>query len=392
MLVVMLAMPSLAIARVHRAQLLSSRELADLPSEPLTRKTPVRRSPNIYYFILDGYNHNDILKTYFGLDNSGLSNRLNQWGFFEATDALANYSITKLAIPAVLEMDYLFTSDNIERWWDVENNLPSLTAPTLKTRALRALYQRGYEIVFANHIGEPRTSGGIRFIAGESQGFSELTIEIVKLTPLFELLGYLNMKLPGLRYRFLQNPVSVYDALPARSGPRLTFAHILSPHPPFSYNADCSRRHDFSFVFNPEDFNRFIRLNYEQGTEHLYLDPIRCLNTRLEYVVGKLIQEDPEAIIVLQADHGFGRNLKGSLLRSLTQTQLQLIRFSIPNFIRMPGSDIRVPSSISPVNTFRLIIAHIDGYSEPDLLPDRSFQFEHVRDNMAFIPEVLREE
>ena len=71
-------------------------------------------------------------------------------------------------------------------------------------------------------------------------------------------------------------------------GPTFMLIHHLSPHPPYMFKADCSFR---NFLWS------------EEGRP-LYIDNLRCTNSKLLEFTRFVAKNDPEAIVVIQGDHG----------------------------------------------------------------------------------------
>ena len=131
--------------------------------------------------------------------------------------------------------------------------------------------------------------------------------------------------------------------------PKFVYFHIVFPHPPYIVDAD----------------GEF--LNEEPADElAAYADQIRYINSRLIDIVDTLLEEsDPEPIIVIQSDHGASIDYESLDIDKAN-------RLGILNAFYLPGVDAnKLYSTISPVNTFRLIF---DRYfnGQYGLLPDNS--------------------
>ena len=82
--------------------------------------------PDVYYFILDSYAREDLLKKAYGYDNSAFIEGLRERGFYVAQCSQANYIRTELSVGSSLNMSYLqdldsaFSPDSIKRrtLWD----------------------------------------------------------------------------------------------------------------------------------------------------------------------------------------------------------------------------------------------------------------------------------
>jgi hypothetical protein len=142
---------------------------------------------------------------------------------------------------------------------------------------------------------------------------------------------------PGALQSNLNNPDRIhYDLIrfdleelrnmPDRPGPKLVFAHLVIPHPPY--------------VFEPD--GTFV--DYDKPDNPGYQDQILFLNRELVPILKQIIAESSTPpVIVIQADHG-------AILAPPSN------RMNILNAYYLPGvSSDSVPANLSPVNTFRLI-------------------------------------
>jgi hypothetical protein len=114
--------------------------------------------------------------------------------------------------------------------------------------------------------------------------------------------------------------------MPSRPGPKLIFAHLVIPHPPYAFEPDGS------FV------------DYDKPDDPGYQDQILFINRELIPLLRQIIASSAvPPIIVIQADHG-------AILAPPND------RMNILNAYFLPGvPEGAVPADISPVNTFRLI-------------------------------------
>jgi hypothetical protein len=121
--------------------------------------------------------------------------------------------------------------------------------------------------------------------------------------------------------------------MPDLPGPKLIFAHLVIPHPPYVFDSD-------------GEFTDF-----DVDAETGYVDQIAYLNKRLLPLLENIINaSDRPPIIILQGDHG--------AIHSPPDKRLDIL-----NAVFLPGipSDL-VSKKITPVNTFRLILnAYFEG-------------------------------
>ena len=69
--------------------------------------------PDIYYVIFDRYGRKDILQEYFNFDNHEELVSLENKGFWVGKDSIANYPNTYLSLSSSLNMDYLYSLENL---------------------------------------------------------------------------------------------------------------------------------------------------------------------------------------------------------------------------------------------------------------------------------------
>lgn len=300
--------------------------------------------PDIYYIILDAYARDDILQKQFGLDNQSFLQELEGLGFYVARCSQSNYAQTRLSLASSLNMDYLsalgekFTPGNTTR--------VGITELVRHGRVRQALEQLGYASV-AFETGFKGTQwedadlylspGGNRL--SPFQFFGGLTSFEEMLIRTSAGLALLDSKsvAPDILQSNLNNPKRVhYDLIrfdleelrnmPARPGPKLVFAHLVIPHPPY--------------VFEPD--GSFV--DYDKPDDPGYQDQIVFLNQTLVPILKQIIAaSSTPPVIVVQADHGAILAPPGD-------------RMKILNAYYLPGvSQGAVAPDISPANTFRLI-------------------------------------
>lgn len=345
-----------------------------LPEETLLPKNTPPITPNIYYIVLDGYGRQDILNDYFQFDNSDFINFLENEGFYIASESHSNYTQTTLSLASSLNMDYLyFVSGIIES--DSINRLP-LFELIANNRVRLVLEEIGYNFVVVDSgYTFTEIKDGDVFISPfpialtdlERWFFSTTAINAVfesgfgqVLRPILPIAGY------DTHRRFVVSGLEALTNLDELPSPKFVFAHIVAPHPPFVISGDGSpitpdrpylTGDGAGFVSSAEE--------YQEG----YIDQLEYISMQVEIAIGKILTSDPNAIIILQGDHG-----PGSLLnRESLDDSCMRERTSILNAYHFPyGQNKILYSSASPVNTFRIIL---NTFFEADLtlLPDLTF-------------------
>ena len=140
-------------------------------------------------------------------------------------------------------------------------------------------------------------------------------------------------------YERILYSLSQSKRIPEIPGPKFIYLHLIVPHGPF--------------IFTPEgDF----RVTEDEISG--YVDNIRFINDQIVTVVGEIIEKSTiPPIIILQGDHGNdGDDV-----------------YAIFNAYYLPeGGGSRLYPSITPVNTFRLILDQYFG-TELGLLEDVTY-------------------
>ncbi len=319
---------------------------------------PGQTPPDIYYFILDSYGSADLLRQAYGYDDSAFIRDLEGAGFYVAVCSQSNYDRTELSLGSSLNMDYLqnledtFIPANIDRshlWNDLRYNAVRLD-----------LEKAGYKTVaFATGFAWSEIDDADVFLTPPSpllelNEFDTLLLRTTALQPLAGP-GLLDLdQLDGQRFRERTLfDFSSIDQLARMPGPKFVFVHVIAPHPPFVFGPDGS----------PTDPGRFLnpqRLYTPDQYAAGYQNMVTFINQKVVKAVDTLINQSAVTpVIVLQGDHG-------------PWLQTGSNQFRILNAYFLPGHQDRLYATISPVNTFRLILDEYLGAEYP-LLPDVSY-------------------
>jgi hypothetical protein len=367
MAVVMIATPMFGVA--------SHAYVRSLPLQ-LTRDnarvltTAIGSRPDIYYIVLDSYGRSDVLRDDVAYDNSRFVNGLRILGFNVCDCSQSNYPSTALSLASSLNMDYLpslspaFAPDR--------GNVIPLQQVITANAVRRSLASAGYHIVaFASGVPWSEWRDADVFLEPDApDSFSEFEAVFMSTTALKVLDDLDVINLPGLigdHYRQRTRlALGSFDALARTPGPKFVFMHVLAPHQPFVLNESGQPMDPRGFIvgegYTPESYRRGYRV---------YADYV---NAAILKGLSVLIERSPHPpIIVVQGDHAprFEHPRRGN---------------DILNAYFLPDQTNAVYRSISPVNTFRVILnAYFGPHYErlPDaayrVVPGRTFAFERIR-------------
>ncbi|HZD55434.1 MAG TPA: hypothetical protein VE136_01825 [Anaerolineales bacterium] len=299
-----------------------------------------KTAPDIYYIILDGYARDDILRKFYQVDNTDFLGELEQMGFYVARCAQSNYAQTELSLASSLNSNYL---EQLDERYSPGNasrvGLPDLIRHSATRRELEHLgyqiysFETGYEPTEIKDADQFLSSKAVR----GSNDFENLLIRTTAGRILAEGVAALNIKPDweardqAHRKRVLYTLEKLPD-LPAESGPKFVFAHIVSPHWPHVFGPNGEPVHE------------------HQDSASGYRNQVIFMSKQISPVLASIISNSPTPpIILLQADHG-------SVIESPVR------RMSILNAYYLPdGGEQMLYESISPVNSFRVIFDYYFG-------------------------------
>ncbi|MFQ5942800.1 MAG: sulfatase-like hydrolase/transferase [Anaerolineales bacterium] len=329
--------------------------------------------PDIYYIVVDGYGRQDTLEVVYEFDNVPFLDSLEEMGFYVAQSARSNYAQTSLALASALNMEYVDVlipdiSQGRDALWNLIKN----------SEVRQQLEDLGYETVaFSTGLEGTEWRDADLYLSpatldelAGANAFESMLAQTTTIRLFTEGVVALPRLVPELVYPYeahrsrLRNTLDGLAELPAGERPRLVFAHLILPHPPFVFNAD-------GLPITPDTP---FSLDFPSGgSEESYLrgyrDQVRFLNEELERIIPAILAKtDTTPVIVIQADHGPDSN-------SGRQGYVQE-RMTILNALLLPGGAEKLYPHITPVNTFRVVFNQLFG-GDYERLPDRALYSEY---------------
>ena len=298
--------------------------------------------PDIYYIIVDGYGRADVLEELYKYNNTEFTSYLQDKGFCIAENSYSNYAQTALSLASSLNFEYVQELTDLK---NTEHADRSPLANLVKDNRVRYfLSQHGYQIL-AFESGYSVTdwkdadiyiTSSNRFNSFETMLISNSVTAII-----------LDRFVPSWYRNRLLLILDQLGLVANLKSPKLVFAHLTLPHPPFIFGPDGEARPSQSFKDG----------NYYEGTTEDYIEgyqgQITYLNNRLVGIIDKILENSPsQPIIILQSDHGPGAYLNWDSVDKACLHE----RMAIMNAYYLPGIECdRFDDSISPVNTFPYI-------------------------------------
>jgi hypothetical protein len=366
-----LAIPLATIAFSGGASLLEAS-----PLEPAPRSDHALRRPDIYLIVLDAHGRDDELAEHFGIE-PGFGDQLETLGFYVARESRANYTSTLHSLSSLLNYDFVQKL--------VEKPTPSKLLLLIgRSRLKRILAAEGYQ--FISYISGVSTTqcraadecirppDPLEFL-GMTLIPNTFEVALLQWTPFGPALRRSERLSPYVAHR--RRILHALDDLPRHASnpaPTFVFTHILSPHEPFVFGENgedvstYGRRYKLDRLYHdpdlPEEPGRV-------GPEYArrYRAQARYLHKEVLAAVEEILEKSSEPpIILIQGDHGpygFSPNIRDA-------------RVAILNAYLLLGEEEALYPSISPVNSFRVILNAYFGRSLP-LLPDKSYRTDSAK-------------
>lgn len=336
---------------------------------------PVKKAdaPDIYYIIFDRYANSSILKNQYNFDNGPFIDFLKSRGFYVAENSFANYPRTYLSLASSLNLDYL--DDLVKRIGESATDYTPVFDMVKDNKVGRFLKSSGYRYIY---FGDWWTPTQANYLADENINLyansNEFLRKFAKTTIFSHLVGdyWKGNKLFGIfQDRIYENTnykFEKFDTVASKKSPKFIFAHMLFPHHPYLFDKKCKK----------------VDPKRSEPEEKKYLEQLQCANTKIMKMVDTILKNSKKPpIIILQSDEGPYKtdemNLDGAGVDWTKVSDEAIFRHvKILNAYHLPGFDNKkLYQSITPVNSFRLILNHYFGQSL-EKLPDKSY----------FIPDI----
>jgi len=335
---------------------------------------------NIYYIILDGQSSFDGLSSLYGFKDlgfGGLEKDFLDLKFLNIKPARSSYNNTHLTLRSIFDMEY-FATENTNKYDSRYSMYPAMMDKPNQLTEL--LGENGFSLVWVGNYWAPcdenewiKCEGEIPSYIYTQQVFYEFIPALNDFKKIKnQLIGKLNLdndiapKTPAIS--------TFLETFKHRSSkPRFTFIHELSPHLPYIYNPDCT------IMKEGRDTGELSEVEIVQSN---YLKTSFCALRSALAASKKIASLDPDAIIVIQADHGssvpLAKNQGSAYVNTLREdvnleNDVVALRMGIVNLIRVPEYCNKFTDlALDNVQSIRLAVSCGFGF-EPILGKARSF-------------------
>ncbi|MFC2162313.1 sulfatase-like hydrolase/transferase [Candidatus Altiarchaeota archaeon] len=318
--------------------------------------------PDIYYIILDGYAHHDVLNETFGFDNTEFLGFLDGKGFHTPKDARTNYALTFLSLASSMNMQY---HTDIPEKLAAGRDQGIIFRKISGNKVTDILRSRGYEFIQVSSGWGPTDQdfGTGTYKQCGLHEFQMVLLDTTLLTPFTRLL-----KRRGALCSF--DTISKASMMTGK--PVFVFAHILPPHPPFIFD-------DNGGPVPLEDWGNNDGQSWHP--RRLYVKQLRFINSQLKELITDLTgREGKKPVIILQADHG---PASSAHIDKPTE-ELYIERMRIFMSVYNQGKSGRIIGNrSSPVNIFPSVLNEV--FNTAYDLPDDSSYYSTKRQPYIFI-------
>ena len=332
--------------------------------------------PNVYLLIPDALPSPQTIVQILGEHDYKVPGNLENRGFRVIKNSISNALDTYLSLPHFFAMDYF-----LEHNKELHKSYKMISVNQGNNPVIRGFHSRGYKYyrVEGSHhmpgcsgvedvcIGNyPIDRNDIKFF---SRTFIGTYLAVIEATPRYYLK---NFHLFAENYKSLEIP-DVIEKLPAKDeGPFFFHAHVSMPHTPYRYYSDCTMYEENLQIDREQDLKKW-RVSLK--------NQITCAESQIVEFVDAVIKQDPHAIIIIQSDHGIthavtqGKDKPFNLLK-LTSEEYRHLSGNFEAFYMPDICASHLRPGLSPVNTFRLVFACLDGQT-PKLIQDRTFVYDN---------------
>ena len=266
-------------------------------------------APSIYLVLLDGYPATDTLEADFGFDNAPFLDRLAERGFDVASSSNSNYNRTLLTLASMLHMEYV---EEIEQLGNPSDGFSAqtrqLTAAINQSPVPGMLADAGYRTVaIGSSYGEATLVSADEIV--DSPTMTMFEEQLLRYTTIGAwIIGTWPDVVAEQHRRGVLDTTAAFGALAREAeAPTFALAHVFSPHTPFVFNADGSPRppldcYPQSCGLTTPELAR-LGISADEYAEGLTAQ-VTYLNDVLVEEIDRLLEADPEAVVILFSDHG----------------------------------------------------------------------------------------
>ncbi len=312
---------------------------------------------NVYYIIVDGYVGDRNLKKVIDLDIKDFVQQMSDLGFYYIEESRSNYVGSATSIASIFHLNYFRDEKSTITNLGTDNYFPIVLNKAAPPPLIKSFMSNDYSLYFSESW---------------YSGCKNAYFECIHKTSVFDLnresqfvlsRTLLKRLLPNLFFLQVDAIGPIDDTVLRRiirpSQPFFLFAHHMQPHSPFYFDRKC----------NAVDASG-------RTDRELFREAALCVNRTVYDFVERIIDMDPDAIIIIHADHGSGF-IANEEYPGIGEYELPLEaideRSETISLVRAPRVCSQwLRSDLGPINTARFLVGCL-ARTEPVYLPERLF-------------------
>lgn len=298
-----------------------------------------QKIPNFYFILLDGMTSLAFLENKFKAPHTDqFRNLLKSSNYYLAENAWSSYNVTHLTLASIFQLSYLVRPED-PKYHRLNKFYPAIIDARTSGRSLttleKVLYSLGYEIYFTGNkwlpcfmtkfpCAEEKIPWHAKFFNNYTLSTylqSSLLLKVINYFTTSKITREFKEKFDSSYNDSIAKFLKVHPSLLNQQKPVAFFIHNMIPHPP--YVTDQCIPIDL-------DTSKF-------STEQLipmYVESTKCVYKRVEEFIQSIEKNDPNAVVVIQGDHGSGY-FSDMFLNAETH-DANVERFSIFHSIKAP--------------------------------------------------------
>ena len=347
-------------------------------SNPIVLGNDFKKTPDIYYIVVDEYAPLRTLEKFYDYDNSDFIKFLEEKGFYVTKNSHSNYAQTSTSLASTLNMKYLnYLSEIIENESKDHGILYQMLDNNLVMKNFKSA---GYQVY--NISSGAWNTGSVNIadehLCSKNQNVDYRTLYQLKQTSVLRAFDIF-IKEPTSQIFHQQHRDTIlcqFDEITKikqiTEEPVFVFMHVLTPHEPFVFGPN-GENVDYEYTLGPNvvtPFGSTSKFGLTTSEEiKAYRDQVIYVTKILQQTIDELLENsDNPPIIIIQSDTGPVVSFSG-----ITKEESDIGRLSILNAYYFPNKEYNLLyNDVTPVNSFRIVF---DSYFETDygLLEDKIF-------------------
>ena len=319
-----------------------------------------KERPDIFFIVLDGYTSSKCLSEEFNYQNSEIDSLLSKNKFYSSSSSESNYNVTPFSLSSTMNLDYL--KSGLEKQI-VSSKVFLQAIETFKENQLvKFLKSQGYDIknfgcfdlsnalcktdpyfidLYFHQINQQTLTARIMRDIGWNFAIKNIFTGTFKVPDSYRKSKAYHIYRNNYNWAGLMNELSV-----SSNTPRFVYVHLMLPHEPFFLDSNGNSYSDTSILLN--------KIDLKEG----YLGQLKYANTLLKDMIPKVSKDlGRDKVVIIEGDHGY-RDFDEKVPKSKVFMNLNAYYFS-------DGDYTLLYDSISPVNTFRVVLSKYFSQSLP---------------------------